>query len=107
MEECPICKEKLTETNICRTKCKHSYCLSCLLEHLKEKNNCPLCRSVIFDFIKKVEVTESEEEEDETPVIVYYKMSYYNWLQVAIIQIIVTHIVIAFSPFIQIIRPKR
>jgi hypothetical protein len=106
MDECPICINPLTEKNICKTKCEHSYCLSCLLEHLTYNKACPLCRSVIFDFIKKVEDTESEEEDDETPVIVYYKMSYYNWLQVAIIQIITTHIVLAFSPFIKIIRPK-
>jgi hypothetical protein len=107
MDECPICINPLTETNICKTKCNHSYCLSCLLEHFTYNNTCPLCRSVIFSF-KKVEDSESEEEEDETPVIVNYKMSYYQWVQIWVIQIMVTHIVIAFSPFIQvkIIRPK-
>ena len=108
MDECPICINPLTETNICKTKCNHSYCLSCLLEHLTYNNTCPLCRSLIFNFIKKVEESESEEEE-EVNTLVNIKLSYYNWLQICVIQIIITHIVIAFSPFIQIkiILPKR
>jgi hypothetical protein len=103
MDECPICINTLTETNICKTKCNHSYCLSCLLEHLTYNDTCPLCRSVIFNFIKKVEESETEEEVNPT---VYNRLSYYAWLQIAVIQIIITHIVIAFSPFIKIIPPK-
>ena len=106
MDECPICINTLTETNICKTKCNHSYCLSCLLDHLTYNNTCPLCRSVIFTY-KKVEESESESEDDETPVS--NTITYYQWLKIFVIQIIMTHIVIAFSPFIQIkiIRPKR
>ena len=91
MEECPICKEKLTETNICRTKCKHSYCLSCLLEHLKEKNNCPLCRSVIFNFIKR-----DDSNNDDI-------LSLYCILQISLIQIIVIYTIITINPIIKLI----
>ena len=45
--ECPICIEKLTETDLIVTRCGHSFHSSCLLKHLNRNDNCPCCRGVI------------------------------------------------------------
>ena len=42
---CSICLGVIGDYNKAVTKCGHNFCLTCLLESLKEKNNCPLCRS--------------------------------------------------------------
>jgi len=43
--ECCICMETINEDqNKVITKCKHKFCLTCILNHYEEKNNCPLCR---------------------------------------------------------------
>lgn len=43
--ECCICLEVIKNgENTVTTKCKHTFCLTCLLQHYEEKNNCPLCR---------------------------------------------------------------
>ena len=35
MDDCPICKEEIRQTNICKTTCGHTYCLSCMIKHSK------------------------------------------------------------------------
>jgi hypothetical protein len=42
---CSICLGVIGEYNKAVTKCGHNFCLTCLLESLKENNTCPLCRS--------------------------------------------------------------
>lgn len=42
---CSICLGVIGEYNKAVTKCGHHFCLTCLLESLKENNTCPLCRS--------------------------------------------------------------
>ena len=63
MDDCPICKEELRETNLCKTKCGHIYCLSCMIKHSKSNNLCPLCRVELFETIQPEE-SESEEESE-------------------------------------------
>jgi hypothetical protein len=47
---CAICMESLdSNKNFARTNCNHSFCLTCLMQALKHKNNCPICRSNIED----------------------------------------------------------
>lgn len=53
-EVCPICYENLTsDTPICITNCKHTFCTSCFVQLLEPRNrmrvgaNCPICRHVI------------------------------------------------------------
>lgn len=48
-DDCPICFEKITSVNKSITKCKHTFCTSCLLQHNKYKNTCPLCRQKIYE----------------------------------------------------------
>ena len=45
---CPICMEDFTKRNISGTECGHKFCTTCLMRHLRKKNNCPCCRSVIL-----------------------------------------------------------
>lgn len=47
-EKCAICIDNIT-TNMSKTACGHIFCLTCLHEHLKTNNTCPLCRSNILD----------------------------------------------------------
>ena len=44
---CTICLDNLKENNYVKTNCNHTFCLSCLLLHLKVNNTCPCCRSSI------------------------------------------------------------
>jgi flagellar biosynthesis GTPase FlhF len=44
---CTICLDNLKENNYVKTNCNHTFCLSCLLQHLKFNNTCPCCRSSI------------------------------------------------------------
>lgn len=45
--ECPICFVPIETTGHVTTKCGHRFCLKCLLQHLNNNNNCPLCRTNI------------------------------------------------------------
>jgi hypothetical protein len=64
MDDCPICKEEIRETDICKTKCGHRYCLSCMLTHSTNNNRCPLCRVELFEMIESSSEEESESEEE-------------------------------------------
>lgn len=52
---CPICFNEFDKDicgniiNIAITKCKHKFCLQCIIIHGKRKYNCPLCRSNFID----------------------------------------------------------
>lgn len=48
LHECPICfREEITLLDMNTTSCQHSFCHSCIMTHLKYKNNCPMCRASI------------------------------------------------------------
>ena len=54
---CSICLEKQEngqKNNIATTPCGHTFCLSCLISHLKYNNSCPLCRAPIEENAKKI-----------------------------------------------------
>jgi ankyrin repeat protein len=42
IEVCPICSDQLCTI---QTSCNHTFCEPCMLKWLKNKNNCPCCRS--------------------------------------------------------------
>ena len=49
-EKCSICLDTISKnTNKSTTACKHTFCLTCLHEHLKTNNTCPNCRRNILD----------------------------------------------------------
>ena len=62
---CPICLEEINEKNNCTTLCNHKFCLSCMLESLKYKNSCPICREIIV-IIEEEDNSINEEEEQES-----------------------------------------
>ena len=53
---CAICLEQQEyeqTKNLATTPCGHTFCLTCLLSHLKHNNSCPLCRAPIEENTKK------------------------------------------------------
>jgi hypothetical protein len=50
--DCAICFETIETTNCCVTTCGHKYCLSCVLEHSRNRliddTDCPICRNVLL-----------------------------------------------------------
>jgi ATP-dependent DNA helicase PIF1 len=47
VEECPVCYDKIQNTNACTTACGHRFCLKCMLDTYKMDANrqCPICRA--------------------------------------------------------------
>lgn len=46
--DCPICMEDLKQTDLIITRCGHQFHGTCMLQHMKKYDNCPLCRGVLF-----------------------------------------------------------
>ena len=71
--DCPICKEIMSDKDLCVTSCNHTFCLSCLLKHLNKSQLCPLCNGVIkekepntdSEVEEEVQQEEAEEEDEE------------------------------------------
>ena len=53
-QECIICCEPISK-NIAILECGHTFCLSCMVQHGRENNNCPCCRIEFTNKPKKVE----------------------------------------------------
>ena len=45
IKDCPICYNTLSDINVCTTNCGHSFCMNCMIKHLKNKTDCPMCRN--------------------------------------------------------------
>lgn len=43
--DCPICYEKIGDTNFTITSCGHKFCNPCLFKHMDNNNECPMCRT--------------------------------------------------------------
>jgi|UniRef100_A0A6C0DX19 hypothetical protein len=54
--DCPICLERIEATFLVITPCLHLFCDTCLLEHLKKNESCPICRQTCIynDIIIKI-----------------------------------------------------
>jgi len=50
-DECPVCYDNLTDTNVSITKCGHKFCTSCLLKSANRNGECPLCREKLCENI--------------------------------------------------------
>ena len=62
---CCICLSTIKENDNVKTSCNHTFCFTCLLEHLKIKNTCPCCRTPIEPIRKNknlIEISASELE---------------------------------------------
>lgn len=45
--ECSICLEPMKGKTI--LDCGHTFCIKCTISHFRIKNNCPLCRAIVYD----------------------------------------------------------
>uniref|UniRef100_A0A6C0EZ21 RING-type domain-containing protein n=1 Tax=viral metagenome TaxID=1070528 RepID=A0A6C0EZ21_9ZZZZ len=46
-DECPICLETMKgKTTL---ECNHTFCIKCTISHFRLKNNCPLCRAIVYE----------------------------------------------------------
>lgn len=57
-QECMICYEKIG--NAAFLECGHTFCLSCIVKHCRENNNCPCCRYEFTTKPKKIEKIPSD-----------------------------------------------
>jgi hypothetical protein len=46
--DCPICMEDLLQTDLFVTRCGHQFHGTCMIQHIKHNDNCPMCRGVLF-----------------------------------------------------------
>ena len=46
--ECCICFGNLQNRSNIKLRCTHHFCLKCMILHLNQKNNCPLCRGAVL-----------------------------------------------------------
>jgi hypothetical protein len=46
---CPICFDRIKDTNCATTACGHNFCLSCIIKAGRNNNDCPLCRQPVTD----------------------------------------------------------
>jgi hypothetical protein len=70
-EDCPICLENIIEENKVKSECNHTFCKTCLEIALENKDNCPMCRTILQPPKEVKELCERlyndgyENEEDE------------------------------------------
>ena len=46
-DNCAICLDKLSNVDLFVTRCGHQYHGTCMIQHIKKKDNCPLCRGLL------------------------------------------------------------
>jgi hypothetical protein len=46
--DCPICMEDFQKTDVFVTRCGHQFHGTCMIRHMKQHDNCPMCRGVLF-----------------------------------------------------------
>ena len=46
-DNCAICLDKLSSVDLFVTRCGHQYHGTCMIQHIKKKDNCPLCRGLL------------------------------------------------------------
>jgi len=46
--DCPICMEDFQKTDVFITRCGHQFHGTCMIRHMKQYDNCPMCRGVLF-----------------------------------------------------------
>jgi hypothetical protein len=46
--DCPICMEDFQKTDVFVTRCGHQFHGTCMIRHMKQYDNCPMCRGVLF-----------------------------------------------------------
>ena len=49
LNQCGICLDNLEKTNFCVTNCGHSFCLDCIIKNTNYNQDCPYCRTKIYE----------------------------------------------------------
>jgi hypothetical protein len=64
MGDCPICLDTIEVTSVVVTPCSHLFCDTCLLEHLKKNESCPICREscIYCDIVNRIIATGLNQE---------------------------------------------
>lgn len=57
IQECPICFEVIKKYGFCVTNCSHIFCMDCMVESMKQKRSCPLCRDNMDPEVTNVDDT--------------------------------------------------
>ena len=47
-EDCPICFHPIGGKDFVITKCGHTFCMKCIIIHLRNSTKCPMCQSNII-----------------------------------------------------------
>lgn len=75
--ECSICfDEEKTLLDLDTTACKHSFCHSCIMNHLKRKADCPMCRASVKTL--QVRRQENFDEVNKTFGLITQSIEYEN-----------------------------
>lgn len=86
---CVICCESL-KSNHCMLPCEHYFCVSCIAQHCRVNNNCPLCRKEICCKAKKLEkmdtyllqgILEIEHNQNNIYTVLNDDINKYTWYQ--------------------------
>ena len=68
-DKCAICLQKYKGVDIIKEfPCKHIFHKNCILKWIKSSNNCPLCKYDITNDVKKVELKNYNDDEDDDDV---------------------------------------
>ncbi len=46
--DCPICMDNLKKTDLFVSRCGHQFHSTCMIQHMRNNDNCPMCRGVLF-----------------------------------------------------------
>jgi len=88
LQECPICFEEFNIDEMVITSCHHAFCDHCILRHIQENDNCPICRDtceliLILSVItkeraKKLYCIKNSEDHQIEPIVIPANDIYIN-----------------------------
>ena len=84
--KCSICLVSLkgVHSDITITKCNHLFCTTCILNSVKYKNTCPLCRTVLTNPPKKFDISFVRSQQIVKQELHYYRSYIINTLSTLI-----------------------
>ena len=62
---CAICIESIGSVNCCTTECNHRFHLTCMAQHLRAQNNCPMCRAVLETGLPNQNDEEGDDDDED------------------------------------------
>ena len=80
-DSCAICLQIINKNNSCITECNHTFCLTCIVNHFKYNNTCPICRKKLIENNTSRPIIENGIDVDSIINIVYNQEQRYGILQ--------------------------